>query len=55
MYTDKPPQGKDRVDYLKSDRINILDLPQDARLLPEIAKNLEAAIDRKSTRLNSSH
>jgi hypothetical protein len=49
MYTDKPPQGKDRVDYLKSDRINTLDLPQDSRLLPEIAKNIEAAMQTGKT------
>jgi hypothetical protein len=49
MYTDKPPQGKDRVDYLKSDRINTLDLPQDARLLPEIAKKIEAAMQTGKT------
>jgi hypothetical protein len=44
MYTDKPPQGKDRADYLESDRINTLDLPQDSRLLPVIAKKIEAAM-----------
>jgi hypothetical protein len=49
MYTDKPPQGTDRADYLESDRINTLDLPQDSRLLPEIAKKIEAAMQTGKT------
>ena len=49
MFTDTPPQGKDRVDYLESDRINTLDLPQGARLLPEIAKKVEAAMQTGKT------
>jgi hypothetical protein len=49
MYTDHPPQDKDRADYLESDRINTLDLPQDARLLPEIAKHIEAAMQTGNT------
>lgn len=49
MFTDKPPQGKDRVDYLESDRINALDLPRDASLLPEIAKSIEAAMQTGET------
>ena len=48
MFTDTPPQG-DRADYLESDRINTLDLPQDARLLPEIAKRIEAAMQTGNT------
>jgi hypothetical protein len=49
MFTDKPPQGKDRLGFLESDRINALDLPQDARLLPEIAKSIEAAMQTVKT------
>ena len=49
MFTDKPPQGKDGFGFLESDRINTLDLPQDARLLPEIAKNIEAAMQTGKT------
>ena len=44
MFTDRPPGGKDRQGFFESDRINTLDLPQDGRLLPEIAKNIEAAM-----------
>ena len=50
MYTDQPPQGKDRAEFSESDRINTLDLPQDVRLLPEIAKNIEAAMQTGKTR-----
>lgn len=39
MFT-HPPRGKDRQGYLRSDRINTLDLPQEAALLPEIAKSI---------------
>ena len=50
MFTDRPPQGKDRLGFLESDRINTLDLPQDARLLPETARNIAAAMQTgKST------
>ena len=49
MYTDNPPQGKDRADYLESDRIKTLDLPTDALLLPGIAKNIEAAMQTGKT------
>jgi hypothetical protein len=49
MFTDKPPQGKDRLGFLESDRINTLNLPQDARLLPEIAKNIAAAMQTGKT------
>jgi hypothetical protein len=50
MFTDKPPQGKDRTGFWESDRINTLDLPQDAGLLQEIAKNIEAAMQTGETR-----
>jgi len=49
MFTDTPPRSKDQLGFLESDRINILDLPQDARLLPEIAKNIEAAMQTGKT------
>jgi hypothetical protein len=49
MFTDKPPQGKDRLGFLDSDRINTLDLPRDARLLPEIAKSIAAAMQTGQT------
>lgn len=49
MFTDAPPRGKDRQGYLESDRINTLDLPQDASLLPEIAKRIEAAMKTGQT------
>jgi hypothetical protein len=48
MFTDTTPRGKDRLGFLESDRINTLDLPQAARLLPEIAKNIEAAMQGKT-------
>ena len=49
MFTDTPPQDKDRAHYFESDRINTLDLPPDARLLPEIAKSIEAAMQTGKT------
>lgn len=49
MFTDKPPQGKDRLGFLESDRINTLDLPQDVQLLPEIAKNIAATMQTGKT------
>src|SRR5665213_2485884 len=49
MFTETPPRSKDRLGFLESDRINTLDLPQDARLLPEIAKNIEAAMQTGKT------
>ena len=49
MFTETPPRSKDRLGYLESDRIKPLDLPQDARLLPEIAKNIEAAMQTGKT------
>jgi hypothetical protein len=49
MFTDTPPRNKDRLGFLESDRIKTLDLPQDAGLLPEIAKNIEAAMQAGKT------
>ncbi len=50
MFTDAPPRGKDRNGYLVSDRIITLDLPQDARLLPEIARRIEVAMQTGETK-----
>jgi hypothetical protein len=44
MFTDTPPRNKDRAGFLKSDSIKSLDLPQDARMLPEIARDIDAAM-----------
>jgi hypothetical protein len=49
MYTDKPLQGKNSTEFTESDRIKALDLPKDARLLPAIAKNIEAAMETGKT------
>ena len=49
MFTDTSPRSKDRLGFLESDRINTLDLPQDARLLPEIAKSIAAAMQTGKT------
>jgi hypothetical protein len=49
MFVDIPPRSKDRLDFLESDRIKTLDLPQDARLLPEIAYKIEAAVQTGKT------
>ena len=49
MFTDVPPRGEVRAVFLRSDRINILDLPQDAKLLPKIAINIEAAMQTGET------
>src|ERR1017187_58691 len=49
MYTDTPPRSKDRAGFLESDRTKALDLPQDARLLPGIAKNIEASMQTGKT------
>lgn len=50
MFTDTPPRSKDRQGFLESDRIKTLDLPQDAGLLPEIARSIEAAMQKGETR-----
>jgi hypothetical protein len=42
MFTDSPSR-KNRVQFLESDRIKTLDLPQD-RVIPEIAQRLESAM-----------
>jgi hypothetical protein len=49
MFTDSPPQGKDRTGFLESDRIKTLRLPEDARLLPDLAKKIEAAMHAGNT------
>lgn len=49
MFTDAPPRSKDRQGFLESDRANTLNLPQDTRLLPELARNIEAAMQSGKT------
>lgn len=49
MFTDKPPRSERRTGFLESDRINTLDLPPDANLLPENAKRIEAAMQTENT------
>jgi hypothetical protein len=49
MFTDRPPESKDRVGFLESDRIKTLDLPEDARSLPEIATKIKAAMQTGKT------
>jgi len=41
MFTDATPRSKNRQGFSESDRINTLDLPRDAFLLPEIAKSMK--------------
>jgi hypothetical protein len=43
MFTDAPPRKTNREDFLKSDRIRTLDLPQNGGLLPS-AKSIEVAM-----------
>ena len=50
MFTDAPPRSKDRQGFSESDRIKTLDLPQDAGLLPEIARSIETAMQKGETR-----
>jgi hypothetical protein len=50
MFTDAPPRSKDLQRFSESDRINTLALPEDARRLPEIAKNIEAAMQTGETK-----
>ena len=45
VLTDAPPKKTNRAGFLQSDRIKILDLPQDGRL-PRITKSIQAAIRR---------
>src|SRR5438067_63857 len=49
MFTDAPPEDWNRAEYLKSDRIKTLDLPQNSAL-PNIAKDLEAAMKADNIR-----
>ena len=49
MLTDTPPRSKDRQGFLESDHIDNLQLPQDERLLPEIAAKIEAAMHTGKT------
>ncbi len=49
MWTDRPPRGKGRTDFLKSDSINSLDLPQDTESLPQAAKDIGAAMQTGKT------
>lgn len=49
MFTDAPPRSKDRQGFLVSDSVNTLDLPRDTKLLPEIAKKIEAAMKTGKT------
>ena len=49
MVTDAPPGDRKRAEYLKSDRIKSLDLPQNS-VLPNIAKDLEAAMKADNIR-----
>ena len=49
MLTDAPPRNTNRADFLESDRIRALDLPQEGCLLT-ISKSIESAMkDEKST------
>jgi hypothetical protein len=48
MFTEAPPRNKDRTVFWESDRINSLDLPQDASALPETAKVIEAAMQSEN-------
>jgi hypothetical protein len=49
MLTDRPPLNEDQKGFWESDCINTFDLPQDASLLPEIATNIEAAMQTGET------
>jgi hypothetical protein len=50
MFTDATPRSKNRQGFSESDRINTLDLPGDAFLLPEIAKSIEAEMQKGETK-----
>lgn len=43
MLTDAPPRKASRGDFMESDRVRALDLPQNGRLLT-IAKSVESAM-----------
>jgi hypothetical protein len=49
MLTEAPPRNRDREKFWESDRINTLELPQDAGVLPAIAESLEAAMQTGET------
>jgi hypothetical protein len=44
MLTDASPRNANRDEFLESDRIRTIDLPQDGRLLP-LAKSIETGYD----------
>jgi hypothetical protein len=46
--TDAPPRKANRAEFLESERIRTLDLPQDGRLL-EVAKSIESAMKAGTT------
>jgi hypothetical protein len=48
MLTDAPPRKSNLADFQESDRINTLDLPNDA-CLPAIAKTIESAMKAEET------
>lgn len=48
VLTDAPPKKTNRAGFLESDRIKILDLPQDGRL-PRITKSIQAAMKGGTT------
>jgi hypothetical protein len=48
MFTEAPPRTKDRPAFWESDRIRTLNLPEDASLLPEIAKSIAAVMQSGS-------
>jgi hypothetical protein len=48
MLTDAPPRNTNREDFLKSDRVRTLDLPQDRRLLA-FARTIELAMTDGTT------
>ena len=49
MLTDTPSRSNGRQGFLESDRINNLQLPQDGRLLPDLATRVEAAMQTGKT------
>jgi hypothetical protein len=49
MLTDVPPRSRNKAEYLQSDRIKTLDLPENSAL-PTVAENLEAAMKADNIR-----
>jgi len=49
MITDVPPRNRSKAEYLKSDSIKTLDLPENSAL-PTVARNLEAAMKADNIR-----